>query len=222
MKKLIILLCISFPVLSKAQNGQIISITTDPVNPTTADFVKVYVDLMFTSGSCNMDNQGHNTSGNTTNAYAHHCVGMLTVICNVTDTFDLGYLQAGTHQFDFTLSSGSGGAPCTPGIIPDDTSSINFNVISGVGLEENISENKLIHLFPNPADEKIIIEFEKVLPGKPIEISITDISGKNIAAFSTEGETSVQVSISDFSRGVYFFTFKSGREIVAVEKLIRQ
>lgn len=223
MKRKTLFLFLLFPfIIAKAQNGQIISITADPANPTTADFVKVYIDLMFTSGGCDVDNQGHNTTGNSTSAYAHHCVGMLTVICNVTDTFDLGYLQAGTHQFDFTLSSGSGGPPCTPGIIPDDTASISFNVISGVGLEENGSKINFIHLFPNPTDENIIIEFDNELFGKQIEISVTDITGKSTATFYSPGNRSMQFSVSDFSGGVYVFTFKNGQEILGVEKLVKQ
>lgn len=72
--------------------GQILNITVDPANPTTADYVKVYVELAFNSGGCDLDFSGHSTNGNTTTASAMHCVGMLTVICNITDTFNLGYL----------------------------------------------------------------------------------------------------------------------------------
>ena len=113
MKKLYTFILGAAFTLNAFSQGQIIGFTVDPASPTTTDNVFVYVDVMFTSGGCDLDNQGSSTSGSSSTGYALHCVGMLTVICNAIDTFNLGMLPAGPHTFSMTLSSGSGGPPCT-------------------------------------------------------------------------------------------------------------
>ena len=142
--------------------GTITGFTIDPPAPTTADIVKVYAAIQFTSMSCDVDNQGHSTAGSTTTAYAHHCVGMLTAMCNTIDTFNLGMLPAGSHLFDMTLTSGSGGPPCTPGIIPDDQRNITFTVTLATGVaNHNLLNN--ITIFPNPINTTATIQINELL-----------------------------------------------------------
>src|SRR6185436_19846789 len=130
--------------------GSIQGYTIQPPFPSTNDFVIVYVNVMFTSGGCDVYSQGHFTSSNVTDAYGHHCLGDLTVICNATDTFNLGPLPAGNHVFNFTLTSGFGGPPCTPGIVPDDVGSTNFTVSAVTGISNPAAPVPGIVIYPNP------------------------------------------------------------------------
>ena len=77
-------------------------------------------------------------------ASTQHCLGMLSAICNITDTFKLNPLAVGSYTFDLSLSSGFGNSPCTPGISPDDNDIFAFNVVSSVGIEEKTTNKELI------------------------------------------------------------------------------
>ena len=125
--------------------GSIISLTISPTYPTNIDTVYIYAELAFTSSSCPLDMKSHSVLGNNIVASTQHCLGMLTTICNTTDTFKLNPLAVGTYTFDLTLSSGFGGPPCTAGIVPDDNDVITFNVVTSVGIEEQTTKKELLH-----------------------------------------------------------------------------
>ena len=124
--------------------GSIISLTISPTYPTNTDTVYVYAELEFASSSCPLDMKLYSISGNNIVASTQHCLGMLTAICNTTDTFKLNPLAVGTYTFDLTLSSGFGGPPCTAGIVPDDNDVITFNVVTSVGIEEQTTNKELL------------------------------------------------------------------------------
>ena len=126
-KLLLILLCL--PMIGFGQ-GSIISLTVFPTYPTETDTVYIYASLSFASSSCPLDVKSHSILGNNIVASTQHCLGMLTAICYNTDTFKINPLSTGTYTFDLTLSSGFGGPPCTPGIVPNDYDTITFYVSS--------------------------------------------------------------------------------------------
>ena len=141
-KLLLVLLCL--PVVGFGQMfGSISSLTISPVNPNNTDTVYVYAELLFTSSGCPLDMKSHSVLGNNIVASTQHCFGMLTAICNTTDTFKLNPLAVGTYTFDLTLSSGGGPPPCTAGIVPDDNEVITFNVVTSVGIEEHTTNKEL-------------------------------------------------------------------------------
>jgi hypothetical protein len=154
---LLVLLCIPIIGLGQSQ-GSILSLTFSPANPTNTDTISVYAELAFTSSSCPLDMKGFSVSGNSIVASTHHCVGMLAAICNTVDTFKLAPLATGVYFFHLSLSSGVGGPPCSPGIVPDDGDTITFNVVdSSAGIEDQvITTKKLVHvvdLFGRDANE---------------------------------------------------------------------
>ena len=122
---LLILLCV--PLIGLGQ-GSIISLTVSPTYPTETDTVYIYASLSFASSSCPLDVKSHSILGNNIVASTQHCLGMLSAICYNTDTFKINPLSTGTYTFDLTLSSGFGGSPCTPGIVPNDYDTITFYV----------------------------------------------------------------------------------------------
>ena len=193
-----ILISLCFSVQLFAQ-GTIVGISIYPSNPTILDEVEIHVQLLFTSGSCNADNQGFELNGTTISAYAHHCVGMLTVICETADTFELGQLPAGNYTFDMTLSSGFGGPGCSPGIVPDDSDQFQFSVSTTIDVDElNIDENLV---FPNPVDEQL--NFKNALKETAVILSL---SGQIVHRIP-EGATSIDVS--GLESGIYVLSFGS-------------
>ena len=83
-------------------------------------------------------------SANSITASTQHCLGMLSAICNTTDTFKFDPLAAAAYIFDLTLSSGFGGPPCTAGIIPDDYDTITFYVSQLSAIEEHTTNKELL------------------------------------------------------------------------------
>ena len=142
-KLLLILLCL--PMIGFGQiQGSIISFTISPVYPTETDTVYIYADLMFSSSDCDCFTKIDYLSANSITASTQHCLGMLTTTCNTTDTFKINPLAAGTYIFDLTLSSGFGGPPCTPGIVPDDYDTITFYVSSLSATEEHTTNKEIL------------------------------------------------------------------------------
>ena len=140
-KLLLLLLCV--PLIGLGQ-GSIIALTVSPTYPTETDTVYIYASLSFASSSCPLDVKSHSILGNNIVASTQHCLGMLTTICNTTDTFKLNPLDVGAYTFDLTLSSGAGGPPCTAGIVADDNDVITFNVVNSVGIEEQTTKKELL------------------------------------------------------------------------------
>ena len=124
--------------------GSISSLTISPVNPNNTDTVYIYAELLFTSSGCPLDMKSHSVLGNNIVASTQHCLGMLTAICNTTDTFKLNPLAVGTYIFDLILSSGFGGPPCTAGIVPNDYDTITFYVSPSTSVEEYNSNKELL------------------------------------------------------------------------------
>jgi hypothetical protein len=204
---------------SAFSQGQIISITTNPTNPTTNDFVEVYVELMFTSGGCDVDNQGLSTIGLTTTASAHHCVGMLAVICDVTDTFDLGYLQAGNHTFNLTLSSGSGGPGCSPGIVPDDTGSFNFTVTQALGIEDPANNTK-VTFYPNPMNEMATLKINGSIDIENLRLEILDATGRVVMVKENISSNEILIENKNLELGIYFYRLTGNDKLIATDKFV--
>ena len=141
-KLLLILLCL--PLIGFGQQGSIISFTIFPAYPTETDTVYIYADLMFSSSDCDCLTKIDYRSGNSITASTQHCLGMLATICNTTDTFKFNPLAAGTYIFDLTLSTGFGGPPCSPGIVPNDHDTITFYVSSLSAIEEQTTNKELL------------------------------------------------------------------------------
>ncbi len=199
--------------------GTIVGFTIDPPAPTTTDIVKVYVDIMFTSMSCAVDNQGHSTAGSNTSAYGHHCIGMLSAICNAVDTFNLGMLPAGSHVFDMTLTSGSGGPPCTPGIVPDDQRNTTFTVTLATGIStHNLSQN--ITIFPNPISTTGTIQINETLKVKNAEMKIVDVMGRVVKTISSIQSNEFTFDRDKLSDGIYFYQLVQDSTIISNGKLV--
>ena len=118
--------------------------TVSPTYPTETDTVYIFAELSFSSSDCELLAKIDYMSVNSITASTQHCLGMLTTICNTTDTFKFNPLSAGTYIFDLTLSTGFGGPPCSPGIVPNDYDTITFYVSSPSSIEEHFNNKELL------------------------------------------------------------------------------
>jgi len=143
-KLLLILLCL--PMIGFGQMlGSTSSLTISPVNPNNTDTVYIYAELVFTSSSCPLDMKSHSVLGNNIVASTQHCLGMLTAMCNTTDTFKLNPLAVGTYTFDLTIFTGFGGPPCMS--LPGEAYEIiTFYISPSTSVEEHTTNKELLKI----------------------------------------------------------------------------
>jgi hypothetical protein len=200
--------------------GTIQGYTIEPPSPTTTDYVRVYVDVMFTTGGCAVYTQGQNTTASVTDAFALHCLGQLAVICNATDTFNLGYLQAGNHTFNFTLSSGIGGPPCTPGIVADDDGSTSFTVSLGTGIINLETEVQEIVIYPNPFNTTAKVKIDPELRFNKAELKIIDVLGRTVKIIDAIQSNEFTLDRDDLVNGIYFYQLTEKARSLSAGKFI--
>ncbi len=206
MKKIIYTLSI-FLCLNATLSAQWInSIQYQPSNPTASDTVTFYVALSFPSGTCDQHTQGININGNKIEAFALHCLGMLTYICNHTDTFKVNPLPAGLYSFHFQLDAGMLPSPCTPGIISGPSDSITFVVSPVTGI--NQVNEELISVFVKGND--LIIESHQK---KNSRIFIYDLNGKLIRTNEITNDF-LRINIALLSKGKYLYSVTSGNKVL--------
>ncbi len=185
----------------KAQGaGTINGFSHTPVNPTTSDSITFYVEVTFNSGGCQPDTKGITVNGTSVNASALHCIGMLTVICNYTDTFSIGPQAAGNYNFNMALSSGAGLSPCSPGIVPDDTKNYSFTV-SSLTDSEVIKTHNPLKIFPNPATD--FVYFESC--NNFLHLCIYNMTGQKVIE-ETFNTKRIQLNTKNLQRGLYFYS----------------
>ncbi len=220
MKKLVLLIAGVYFTANTFAQVTIQSFTVSPANPTTNDYVKVYVDLQFSSGGCGVDNQGDFTNGLFTDAYATHCLGMLTFICNSTDTFNLGYLQAGYHTFRLTLNTGQGGPGCSAGIVPDDVDSTHFTVSLATGVSSAEANSSHTVVYPNPATDMVMLKINQAVNIKNAELKVTDNNGRTMKVIEGIQSNELIFKREDLSKGIYFYQLIQDNNLISSGKFI--
>ena len=148
---------------TEAQNN-IQNISFTPQYPGPLDSVNVIVDLMFTSGSCELQFENHSVNNDSIRINLFHCPGPLTVICYVTDTINLGLFPAGSYVTEVIVHTSSWSAPdpCTD-VNPSDSGIIQITVLPGSGISHySIQEATIYYLsqtkeivFTGPAQTKL-------------------------------------------------------------------
>ncbi|MEY3342571.1 MAG: hypothetical protein RL090_255 [Bacteroidota bacterium] len=128
MKKTIVLIILVFATTNMfGQFLQGVSIT--PQNPDSNDSIRVIATGFLPSSGCNDKTITISQQGSQINIDALHCMGLLTTICNVSDTVFLPPFPAGTYTLNFTLAGGLLPAPCVASG-QSASNTISFNVSS--------------------------------------------------------------------------------------------
>lgn len=190
------------------------NIYISPANPTSATPVTIYADISFSSGSCFEKTVQHSLVGNTVYAFALHCIGPLAFICSHTDTFQVGLLPAGNYSFVFHVNAGAAPSPCTPGIVPGPTDSLQFTVAAVTGINDT-EHTGSFKISPNPATDFI------KLPALAVnaEVYIYSLIGEVVRILKAESLTG-NYFIGDLPNGLYLFRIIGGEEIQQQKILI--
>ncbi len=211
MKTIIATFIFQYAVLT-AYSQSITSITVLPANPTAADFVKVEVNTLFSSGSCWLISSTQTQNGNVFDITGRYCAGMLTVMCSHTDTFNLGYLQTGTYAVGFHLNYQCDSVPNNT-----DNDSLFFTVTPSTGINELFNVHS-IFISPNPFSMQTTLQTDNTFHNATLTVynsfgqTVTEI--KNII-----GQT-VVLSRDNFASGLYFLRLTENNKILAVEKIV--
>jgi hypothetical protein len=194
MKKVLLMLCILSNGHLFAQFGQVTNVQIIPANPTDADQVKAVVQVMLGGSPCTLDISTNNIIGNTIELSNYYCEGMLTMICNRTDTINLGTLAAGTYSLNVNMWSG-----CSPYVAVDSALSNGFtvSVFSGVAA---VDEKSGFKLFPNPTNNSIV----NLHSNSTNPYSIVCYNSLGQEAFGMSNLTGNQTINLPKERGVYF------------------
>lgn len=134
-----------------------------------------------------------------------------------THTFDL--LRNGTTWISTNDSTGNS--------YQMDIAYAVFPVVSftvGMDEKENNMGLKLFQNYPNPFSNTTEITYELNKPSKNVSLEITDIVGRKIMEFKQReqlnGVHSVSVNAGKLSKGIYFYTLKTGDAILTKRMII--
>ncbi|HYG49917.1 MAG TPA: T9SS type A sorting domain-containing protein [Flavobacteriales bacterium] len=199
MIKKIVFLLLFIPQVSKTQT--ISNIVLSPAAPGDNDTLTFYVYLDFPYMGCGGTAYGGIT-GNTITASALHCMGMLAALCSDVDTVIIPPQPAGSYHFYFTLSSGYGGPPCSPGIVPDDEDTLDFTISSTVGMDD-MNQFVSMDVFPNPSQGMFTIQTNVSL-NRTETLFIRNELGEVIMNKPFNGKTSLELP-----NGIYIISLPS-------------
>lgn len=148
---------------------------------------------------------------------------------------DMGYLYAGgelLHSWQWSLNNADGtvgqnqlmalnffGYQPTgsgPGLMFIDDISIEDSTGLSIGEQEDISN---IGVMPNPADD--FVSFTSPLQGTDVAVTIMNIAGQEVDAFTLEANTTVRHDVSTLQSGVYLVRVTSGLENTVQRLVIR-
>lgn len=174
-----------------------------PTNPTSNDSIYLIASCYFQSGTCDQKTLNYSIINETIDCNALHCIGMLTYICYDEDTFSIGKLPVGNYNYRYTVNAGFGFNPCTPGIVPGPSDSLNFTVTTASGIS-NPSYQEFI-FSPNPCTDFIEIKY---YDSEEKQISIIDMTGKICFEESKTGNN-VLINTNSLAPGLYLLKSQS-------------
>ena len=121
-------------------------------------------------------------------------------------------VAAGTHVFEWRYDkspNGSAGEDCC---WVDD---ITFPVNSIVLRVDSFTENKGLNVYPNPANDYIIVESDGIQ-----EVEIYDMMGRKL--ISHKAETSSTIDVSALSSGIYLVRTIDSDNNITMQKIIKK
>lgn len=191
------------------------SVTIIPASPSDTQHVKAVVTTQFSSGSCPLINSVINIQNDTVRLTAVYTLGMLTVICNATDTFDLGILPCTMHGLAVTVAeSGS--------ITGVDLATHPLTITCVPTGIRTIPADQEFLLFPNPASRELTVKVTNE-NNTMVKISILNVIGEKIypsIEFSPGKNKETTINIASLAKGIYFAKVQTGNRMV-VKRFIK-
>ncbi|MGZ4035050.1 MAG: T9SS type A sorting domain-containing protein [Bacteroidia bacterium] len=102
-----------------------------------------------------------------------------------------------------------------------DTARVTLHYVCLTGIKENAQNNISISAFPNPSSSSVTIDYEVKLRYSRGVIFVYDASGKYIKEIIiSDKKGAVRMNVSDFKKGIYFYSIVLDNKIMATQKLI--
>lgn len=182
-------------VLSLASLGQgIDSLWISPDAPITPeDEVEVLAQTIHPNSPCPIIESSVSLSNDTVRITVEHEMGVLTAICNTTDTISLGTYQPGTYQVAYYFSTGIEGTTEY-----SDTAYTEFTVEGVNRTLPTAHTEEMIQLFPNPGSEVLMVETEA-----RGAFAIFSTKGRRVEEFRLN-DSPFRLNISELESGLYF------------------
>jgi hypothetical protein len=97
---------------------------------------------------------------------------------------------------------------------------VDCDELVNVKEENSPGRNSGVMIFPNPSGNRVMVKHNPELCGAELEISNTN---GNLIHKQQLNNNSNSVNLEDFSRGIYFFTVKSGNgQVIETKKVIKE
>ena len=132
-----------------------------------------------------------------------------------TENITIPYIFLGANtllKFEFTGGDGNN-------IYLDD-----INILSSVSVKELANQDFGIVILPNPATDFSDITINSQIEGK-VSVDVVDVLGKVIHSLKNvaigEGENTIRLNTSDFSKGLYFINVSSDRNKVTQKMIVQ-
>lgn len=109
------------------------------------------------------------------------------------------YNTVGNYQASLTVSNSCGS---------DTESKINYIVVNLVNSIEDFNFSNSIKIYPNPVNDKIIVQLEK---SETATIILFNIFGEKI--FEKDFSEEIEINFSEYSEGVYFLSLQTEKGI---------
>lgn len=189
-----------------------------PAQPVDNLPVLVVADLFFPNSGCPLGNLVINqTSPDRFEASALHCLGLLTTICNTSDTFNLGIMPAGSYRFVLSEEYGWFPSPCTSAGQPPAIDSIDFQVTVASGTVDAGVPYAVLR--PNPsADGLFTLTIKNLLTVS--HCRIINAEGKLLETFPA-GSGPIRIDLSGYADGFYFLELWRNTERLRSMKMIK-
>ena len=178
-----------------SQSTVINEISIVPESPTDLDSITIFVDQSFPSSSCDLFQKNLSVNGNSITSSAHHCIGMLSAICNSIDTFYLAPLQGGIYNLSHSVSFGAFPEPCNSGIVQDEIGYFQFEV-TNTSLNHISKSIKDFKIYPNPTNGDIFIQNYNL--NESLNVAILNLQGAPLI-----NSRSNHVSLQSLKKGIY-------------------
>lgn len=93
---------------------------------------------------------------------------------------------------------------------------------SGMGVEETISKDFDFGVYPNPADDAVMLSFSNTEAIGKVEVQVTDMKGVAVIRkqyYSSHNELRTEMELGQLAPGVYTISVK-GKGVYSIKKLI--
>jgi hypothetical protein len=146
----------------------------------------------------------------------------------------IAYAVNGNYEFKYYNGNTSGNAETVVGTCVNGSGNRTHNLTkdsifptvcykacvscSLAGVNELANQIEGVKLYPNPANERSVLEFEN--KNINYDVTVTDISGRTLRSYKSVNGESIRIDKNDLNAGIYFVTVSTANNARSSSKLI--